>query len=460
MNSSSDRKLVTSGQAWLGEMPSDWQLKRAGALFQQRREKCSDKEFPPLSVTKKGIVPQLDTAAKTDDGDNRKKVIKGDFVINSRSDRKGSSGLSRLTGSVSLINTVLIPKGLDGYFTHHLLRCEAFQEEYYRWGKGIVADLWSTNFSEFRSISMPVPGLYEQRQIAAYLNRETAKIDRLIAKQKRLIELLQEKRQAVISKSVTKGLDPNVKMRDSGVEWLGEVPIHWKVGQIGQYAELFSGSTPSRDTPEFWAGGTIPWIKTGEVRYDTIFDSEEYITEEALASTSLKVAPAGTLLMAMYGQGVTRGRVALLGVAATFNQACVAIAPQRAVSSKYLLYYFMAAYHAVRDGGNETSQMNLNAELVGKIRFTLPPDSEQREIIYFLEKTLTKHDLLLDKAKQSIEFLKEHRQALISAAVTGKIDVRSLVTDEEVAALDAEPTDTPELDTEEDASYTTEEEQG
>jgi len=124
-----------SGFLWLGEVPEHWELKRLGHFFDERRQKVSDTEFAPLSVTKHGIVPRLETAAKTQDGDNRKKVLAGDFVINSRSDRKGSSGLSFLDGSVSLICTVLIPTGLHGPFIHHLFRSTMFQEEYYRWGK-------------------------------------------------------------------------------------------------------------------------------------------------------------------------------------------------------------------------------------------------------------------------------------------------------------------------------------
>ncbi|RYG87265.1 MAG: restriction endonuclease subunit S, partial [Alphaproteobacteria bacterium] len=167
-----------SGLGWLGRVPSHWELRRLGYFFQERREKVSDKDFVPLSVTKNGIVPQLDTAAKTDDGDNRKRVCAGDFVINSRSDRKGSSGISSFDGSVSLICTVLEPQEkIVSRFIHHLFRSEPFQEEFYRFGKGIVADLWSTNYSEMRNILLAMPPPHEQRKIAAFLDQETAKID-------------------------------------------------------------------------------------------------------------------------------------------------------------------------------------------------------------------------------------------------------------------------------------------
>lgn len=132
--------------------------------------------------------------------------------------------------------------------------------------------------------------------------------------------------------------------------------------------------------------------------------------------------------MAMYGQGVTRGRVALLGVAATYNQACAAINVDKNIDSSYLLYFFMSAYHAVRDGGNETSQMNLNADIVSKFKILIPPLNEQAAIVSYLKPSLEKFDFLVDKALFAIELMQERRTALISAAVTGKIDVRNWQT--------------------------------
>ena len=130
-----------SGVEWLGNVPMSWELSRIGGVFEERREKVSDKDFSALSVTKNGIVPQLDNAAKTDAGDNRKKVCVDDFVINSRSDRKGSSGTSNLNGSVSLISIVLTPKSITPSFANHLLRSYPFQNEFYRYGKGVPITL-------------------------------------------------------------------------------------------------------------------------------------------------------------------------------------------------------------------------------------------------------------------------------------------------------------------------------
>lgn len=432
-------EMRESGQTWLGKIPADWLLFRAGGLFKERREKVSDREFPPLSVTKHGIVPQLENAAKTDDNDNRKKVVSGDYVINSRSDRKGSSGLSRLTGSVSLINTVITPVGIDPFFCNHLLRSVPFQEEYYRWGKGIVADLWSTNFSDLKNIKIPVPNPVEQRQIAAYLNRETAKIDKLIAKQQKLIKLLQEKRQAVISRAVTKGLDPNVKMKNSGVEWLGAVPEHWELVSLTRYLGKivdYRGRTPTKSDSGVYLI-TARNIRKGFIDYDC---SEEFILEEEYEDSMRRGKPeVGDLLFTME---------APLGNVALVDRTDVAIA-QRVVkfrsmteflNSEYLMYsilgtYFQSQLETLATG---STALGLKASKLNQLRVLRPPINEQISISQVVKAQLTKLSVLDKKAHEQIALLKEHRQALITAAVTGKIDVRGLVTDEEVAALDAE----------------------
>ena len=274
-------------------------------------------------------------------------------------------------------------------------------------------------------VALPVVSPIEQEKIAQFLDVETAKIDTLIEKQQQLIALLKEKRQAVISHAVTKGLNPDAPMRDSGVEWLGEVPAHWEVGGLSFYATIVSGSTPDRNRSVFWENGSIPWIKTGEVKYQPISETEESITELASRSTAVTLSPPGTLLMAMYGQGVTRGRVAILNVHATYNQACAGIHFIKGLNPSFYQYFFIAAYDYVRDSGNETSQMNLNTEIVGKMKICVPSEEEQHEIVRHLDRLLPDMDTAESKAMTLISLLRERKNALVSAAVTGKIDVRN-----------------------------------
>ena len=169
-----------TGIQWIPSIPTHWEMKKINDLFVERSEKCSDKEFMPLSVTKFGIVPQLGNAAKSKDSENRKKVLAGDFVINSRSDRRGSSGFSKYDGSVSLINIVLKPRKDTSLYFHYLLRSHTFIEEFYRNGRGIVADLWTTRYSEMRNIYVPVPTIEEQNQILEFLRWKTTVLSGLI----------------------------------------------------------------------------------------------------------------------------------------------------------------------------------------------------------------------------------------------------------------------------------------
>lgn len=261
--------------------------------------------------------------------------------------------------------------------------------------------------------------------IATFLDRETAKIDALIAEQEKLIALLAEKRQATISHAVTRGLNPDVPMKDSGVPWLGEVPAHWGVSALGYLAAIDTGATPDRGEAAYW-NGSIPWVKTGEINWAPIRATEETISDEGLASSATKLAKPGTLLMAMYGQGVTRGRVALLEIEATYNQACAAILFGPRIEPEFGRYFFMAAYDYVRDMGNETSQMNLSAGLIAKIKLAIPPAKEQKDIIRFLDSAVRKQESLRREAELAIRLLRERRSALISAAVTGQIDVRGV----------------------------------
>jgi restriction endonuclease S subunit len=170
-----------TGINWLPQIPEHWEMEKINALFSERKQIVSDRDFPPLSVTKFGVVPQLADAVKTKDGDKRKLVVSGDFVINSRSDRRGSSGLSKYTGSVSLINIVLQPRDtLCGAYYHYLFRSHMFIEEFYRNGRGIVADLWTTRYSEMKIIYVPVPPKQEQEQIARFLHWKISTINKLI----------------------------------------------------------------------------------------------------------------------------------------------------------------------------------------------------------------------------------------------------------------------------------------
>lgn len=212
----------------LEKYPPTGHLLKIGGLYSIRNEKVSDKEYPPLSVTNKGTLPQLETAAKTNDGDNRKLVRAGDFAINSRSDRRGSCGISPYDGSVSLINIVMVPrKEMMPTYYEWLFHTTQFGDENYRWGHGIVDDLWTTGWQDMKKITIPMPSLDEQRRIADYLDAKCAEIDALAADIQAQIDTLEQYKRSVITEAVTKGLNPDAEMKDSGIQWIGMMPSHW-----------------------------------------------------------------------------------------------------------------------------------------------------------------------------------------------------------------------------------------
>ncbi len=196
--------LKDSGIQWIGKIPEHWEIKRVQELFQERSEKVSDTIFPPLSVSMNGIVPQMEGTAKTKNNDDRKKVLKGDFLINSRSDRRGASGLSEYRGSVSVISIVLkVNKNVSGKYYHHFFRSYSFTEEFYKSGKGIVDDLWATKYSVMKAMQICVPPLKEQTEIAEYLDRKTKTIEATVKNITAQIEVLKELRKTLINDVVT-----------------------------------------------------------------------------------------------------------------------------------------------------------------------------------------------------------------------------------------------------------------
>ncbi|MGG7446140.1 restriction endonuclease subunit S [Kosakonia oryzendophytica] len=406
-----------SGVEWLGLVPKSWTICRLKNLAtikngQDYKSVQSDDGYPVM-----GSGGQFTFASK--------------FMYDKPSVLLGRKGtidkplyINEPFWTVDTMYYTELNEGFDAKYLHYL----ALTIQFSRYSTNTALPSMTQEHLSNYKFSVP-KAESERKKITEFLDLETAKIDDLIAKQQQLIELLKEKRQAVISHAVTKGLNPDVAMKDSGVEWLGEVPEHWRVSSLGYYSSLNTGATPDRSNSKYW-NGEIAWIKTGEVNYNNISSSEEKITSEAVKNTSVRLSPPGTLLMAMYGQGITRGRVAILDISATYNQACVAISPNETLLNVYLRLFFMAGYHAIRDGGNETSQMNLNADIVRKFKILVPPVSEQREIVRYLDCNLPQIEILLERADSVIALLQERRTALISAAVTGKIDVRDWVAPE------------------------------
>jgi len=274
------------------------------------------------------------------------------------------------------------------------------------------------------------PSCEEQMQIANFLDQETAKIDTLIDKQQQLIKLLKEKRQAVISHAVTKGLNPNAPMRDSGVEWLGEVPGHWKTSDIRRLVTQMGGGTPSKENAEYW-NGDIPWVSPKDMKVDYIVDSQDRITEQAVKDSSTKMIPKGSVLVVVRGMILIHSvPVGLTMKPVTINQDMKALIPNGEIDGEYLLFLLKGFRDFMLDLVESSAHGTkcLRTELFERMKVAVPSLDEQRGIAAQLKVRLKAIDQLGEKATHAANLLKERRSALISAAVTGKIDVRDFST--------------------------------
>lgn len=423
----------TSKMDWLSKIPSHWFEVRLGSLFNERKAKVSDIDYPPLSVTKNGIVPQLENAAKSNDGDNRKLVLNGDFVINSRSDRKGSSGLSRLDGSVSLINIVLRPiENIDPKFSEYLLKSYFFKEEYYRYGRGIVEDLWTTRYSEMKNMIIPKPPFEEQTAIVNFLNYKIAKIDRFIHKKKQLIKLLNEQKAAIINQAVTKGLDSNARMIDSGIEWLGEIPEHWTLKRIKHLGKAIIGLTYSPTEMTDSEKGTLVLrssnVQNGKITYDDCV----YVTTKVPENKITKVGDI--LICSRNGSIKLVGKNALIDEKASNQSFGAFMTIFRSPNYEYLHYFFNSSSFKAQSGLFFTSTINqLTTSILNNIIVSIPESiDEQMEIVNFIKDETKIIDKTISTIEKEIFLTQEYKTALIAEAVTGKIDVRDFVFPEVV----------------------------
>ena len=417
------REMKDSGMEWIGEIPVDWELSKIGSVYDERNEKVSDKDFAPLSVTKQGIVPQLETAAKTDNGDNRKLIRKNDFVINSRSDRRGSCGISEYEGSCSLINIVLKPQiNVCNRYYGFVFKSDSFADEYYRWGHGIVDDLWSTKWTDMKSIYIPVPDIVEQEKIADYLDTKCSKIDEIIEKQQAIIEKLKEYKLSVIIETVTKGLNPNVEMKDSGVEWIGQMPTSWDCTTVGMIATVVRGASPRpAGDPLYFNGNDVPWITVAEVTKGDgkyIDGTETFLTFEGAKQS--RIVEEGTLLLS--NSGATLGVPKITRIRGCINDGSVAFY-NLSINQEFLLYLFKGRTFELRKQMQGYGQPNLNTTIVKGIEVPLPTELEQKTIVDFLDQKCTAIEKTIEDREKAIEKLQKYKKSLIYEVVTGKKEV-------------------------------------
>jgi type I restriction enzyme S subunit len=421
-----------SGVQWLDDLPKHWNVKRTKQMFSLTRELVgkNSNEYQLLSLTLRGVIHRdiSDGSGKIPAEFDTYQVVRPDnliFCLFDIEETPRTIGLSAdhgmITGAYNVYTCLdeCIPKYAYYYFMH-IDSFKGLQPFYTGLRKVVRAETFS-------NIEIPAPSINEQWQISNFLDHETAKIDALIEKQQRLIELLKEKRQAVISHAVTKGLNPNAPMKDSGVEWLGEVPAHWDVHAIKHIV-----STPITDgpheTPEFFDTG-IPFVSaeavsSGRIDFEKI---RAHISDSDNQRFSKKYSPKKFDIY-MVKSGATTGVTAIVETDDVFN----IWSPLAAIRCNELNYpYFVLNFMRSRNFADAIAiswsfgtQQNIGMKVIENLPITRPPLSEAIEIAQFLEEKSAKFDKIILQAQAQIELMQERRTALISAAVTGKIDVR------------------------------------
>jgi len=278
---------------------------------------------------------------------------------------------------------------------------------------------------KLRIVRYPAPPRLQQRAIADYLDRETARLDALVAAKQRVLGLLAEKRRALITRAVTRGLDPRAPLRDSGIPWLSEIPAHWKVLPLKYgFSRIGSGTTPPTGSANYY-DGDVPWVTTSELRENVVTSTNESVTQEALSAlSSLRTYPTGSLLFAMYG--ATIGRIAVLGVEATVNQAVCVLADATSFETWFTFFSLQASREHLIVQASGAGQPNLNAEIVRNHRIACPPLQTQETIVEYIVAESVKSDALRSATERTIGLLKERRAALIAAAVTGQMDIGAI----------------------------------
>ncbi|MBQ6959385.1 MAG: restriction endonuclease subunit S [Clostridia bacterium] len=417
------REMKDSGIAWIGKIPDSWNIGRIGHLYTERKEKVSDTDFSPLSVTMKGILPQLSTAAKTDAHDDRKLVRKGDFAINSRSDRRGSCGISSYDGSVSLINTILSPRSEmnPGYY-NWLFHSTMFSDEFYKWGHGIVDDLWTTNWQDMKKISVPLPPIQDQVKIASFLDTECARIDAVMEQTHASIEEYKKLKQSVITQAITKGIRPNRPMKDSGVDWIGEIPVEWDCTLLKRHCRFQTGSTPST-TNEQWFNGDLDWFTPSDFSDNYyLVNSTRKLSLLAKEEGVATIIPQNTVMI--IGIGGTAGKIGFTTQECSCNQQITAISVDSYLYSKYLMYWMIANTKRLKDTALYTTLPIINNQTIGEYSLLVPESiEEQIKISEYLDSKVEEIEKQIKKKEELLSEMETYKKSLIYEYVTGKKEV-------------------------------------
>lgn len=447
-----------SGVEWLGDVPEHWEVKQLRHVLSRNDGGVwGEEDDPEGTVVLRSTEQTVDGGWQIADPAKRNLTAKeksvallkaGDLVVTK------SSGSALHIGKTSLVSKEVealqpcysnfmqrlrVAPGVEPRLVFYVLNSPTGRQQLV-FNSNTTTGLANLNAGVLGDVFISTPPPAEQRSIAAFLDRETGRVDRLVAKKRELIERLKEKRTALISRTVTRGLPPaaaraaglpaNPPIKRSGVEWIGDIPKHWEVKKVKFVAKMESGHTPSRSEPSNWVDDecVIPWVSLNDTKHlkenDYISDTAVKISEEGMKNSSAHLLPAGVVV---FTRDATIGLTAITTCPAAVSQHIIAWVPGPKITPKYLLLSFKAMQQYLESFTFGSTLKTIGMTDVRKLVTPVPPLPEQAAIAAYLDSETAKLDALVGKVEAAVERLQEYRTALITAAVTGKIDVRKEV---------------------------------
>ncbi len=411
-----------SGIAWIGEIPEHWELRKGKNLFKLRNSKGNNNAILLAATQKYGMIPQSQVEGvvqvkQNTDLNTFKTVHKNDYVISLRS-FQGGFEMSEYEGVCSPAYQVFYStKPCCNYFFKYMFKSYGFVSQINAFTLGIREGK-NIQYEDFSLMKLPLPTIQEQQSIATYLDQKCSEIDELITLQEEMITKLQSYKQSVITEAVTKGLDKNVPLKDSGIAWIGEIPEYWEVIKTKNAFKIISGATPKTDNMTYWDGEII-WITPADYKTEDriIKSGKRNITLAGLNSCGTSIVPENSII---FSKRAPIGLVAINVVPLCTNQGCISCIPKSFVSSKYFYYLMSVLTEWFELFGSGTTFKELSTNNFANFSLSQPPLSEQQSIADYLDQKCSEIDALISIKKQKIEKLKDYKKSLIFECVTGK----------------------------------------
>ena len=416
-----------SGVKWLGEIPSHWEVRKIIGCFSENKKKNTNFTYTHAMQFNYGTIVDknegFDTTEAKSIYSNYALINKGDIVINGLNLNydfiSQRVAISPKDGIITSAYVVISPReNVNPYYFCYLFKDMDNMKMFHGMGSGVRKTL---SFKELRNQLIPIPTVEEQNAIVRYLDAATSKIDKAIAMQQKMIDLLNERKQIIIQNAVTKGLDENVEMKDSGVEWIGMIPKHWKILKLKRCASIKTGTTPPTNERKYFDGGRISWFTPGDLNDLHLEFASKMITQKAIDDKVGRLFPAKTIYFV--GIGATVAKVSACDFAASSNQQINAIICKESLGYRFATYVLKSEQEFIRNMANYVTLPIINQSDTGLIDMIVPPKSEQQAIVAYLDKEMEHFDSAITNCQRQIALLQERKQIIINEVVTGKVKV-------------------------------------